>query len=564
MTGTSRIREELGVHTRTRAAPVSPEGGRRRAGARAREKRRRRRAGIRVGSPDALRARPPRAPPRARRARALRRGRGSECVSRICSSAASDRRTCSRGSRRGRAARRRRRGPRSRFPRRTRAAESVRGFCGTPHRARFERLLCGVSVRCGAGKPPAGVRSRPSPEFRADLGPPVSPREPSAAAAFRRRAGVSVVARPDRSGFLSSSLARVDRDRVDLAPDRPRAGLASEPPTSESEEEGEEAKSRRRPRAAARGARVKTYGDGVTDFESRAGAAPARGRCCARHRGRGRSAGGGSAAARACLRSVGTEHTTPRPRGARPRAPPRASGETGGFSRRRAPLLSPRRRGEHLLFLLLFLSRRRYNREGVLEADGDEVDARPGDDLPEEADATGAAAAAGATRRARFRAAGSRRGGRGGVGRHGRDVSEPRSRGRRRHRARLTKVSETSRRASSRRVAESRDDPSARADARPRRASRVSRKRACPAGSRSERRRISRPRDCRAPGRVAAGARGSDTGRAPREARPARRAETPPGRGRRRRSCEVQIQRLAPGRRAQIRGTRGRIAVLRG
>ena len=225
-------REELGVHHAHARRPGKPRRRRRR-------RRRRRLEGVVKASPPPRRirvefaGRPARSPRRARRralrrARALRGDAGSECVSRICSSAASDRRTCSaRKSPRARRAPSAAGDPRSRFPRRSprwpRRRPEV--FCGTPHRARFEcRLLCGVSVRCGAGNHPPGFDPDRAPSSAPTPVPPPRSREPSAAAAFRRRAFRSSPAR--RAGFFVLRLARAgSRPRRPRAGPRPRAGL---------------------------------------------------------------------------------------------------------------------------------------------------------------------------------------------------------------------------------------------------------------------------------------------------------------------------------------------------
>ena len=247
-------REELGVHHAHARRPGTPRRRRRRRRRRRLEgvvkKRRRRRAGVRVefaGRPRALASprAPPRAPPRpgspagTPEARVRfpyllqRRQRQAHLLGEEVAAGAP--RAVGGGGPLGAAFRDGARGGRG-------DVLEPRVFCGTPHRARFEcRLLCGAFKRCGAGKPPAGVRSGPSPEFRADAG--------SARVSLARTergggvsaVGVSVVRRrrPDALVFCASELARAGS-----RPRRPRAGpdpeldSASEPPTSESEEEG--------------------------------------------------------------------------------------------------------------------------------------------------------------------------------------------------------------------------------------------------------------------------------------------------------------------------------------
>ena len=238
MTGTSTLHhaKSSGYITRARR-PGEPRRRRRRRRRRRLgvvKKRRRRRAGASASSsPDALRARL--AARAAARSAAPGLSGGDAGSSAFPVSAPAPPATgapARRGSRRGRAARRRRRGtPRSRFPRRSPRwpRERPRGLLrhAAPRSFRVPPALRRFREMRRAGKPPAGVRSRPSPSSAPDAGSArVSLARTGAAAAFRRR-GVSVVARPDALGFfVLRSLARAgSRPRRPRAGPRPRAGL---------------------------------------------------------------------------------------------------------------------------------------------------------------------------------------------------------------------------------------------------------------------------------------------------------------------------------------------------
>ena len=159
----------------------------------------------------------------------------------------------------------------------------------------------------------------------------------------------------------------VDRDRVDRELDAAsELDSASEPRASESDEQGEEGDAAEVAEDATLPPRASfpvVFGFGF-GFGGEARRARADTPAIGADPGAGAIRREGLVAARACVRSSSElSTTTPRPaRSASTRAAARASGETGGvfFFRRVDARLCffSRRRGEHLLFLLLFLSRR--------------------------------------------------------------------------------------------------------------------------------------------------------------------------------------------------------------